>query len=242
MTEPWHSTTLGRVLLVLFLGACLALGKLAKADVVEFSEEELARESVLPVFDQPEAVKKRVVPTDSRIEVGGYFGLSLNDPFINTFPIGADVEYHLSELYAVGINAAYFIDSASSYVGQIQTSVPGGNFIPFNNNPQPQFMFLGEYEFTPFYGKISVTKQGVANLNLGGTVRAGIISFTPSESSPTLGIGLNQRFFITRNFGIKLDLQGLLYQKTDIIPLSPSKNLVFNILLSVGALWYLPQL
>ena len=161
MSGPWHKTILGRILLFMFLSAALAFilssSSLAKADVVEFSEEELSRESVLPVFDQPEAVKKRVVPTDSRIEVGGYLGTSLNDPFINEYPIGVDVEYHLTEIHAVGINAAYFITSAASYVPQIQSEVLGGSLIPFNNNPSPQFMILGEYEFTPYYGKISVT-------------------------------------------------------------------------------------
>ena len=41
---------------------------------------------------------------------------------------------------------------------------------------------------------------------------------------------------------MKLDLQGMLYQKTDIFPLNPAKNLVFDIVLSLGALYYFPQL
>jgi outer membrane beta-barrel protein len=242
MIAPWYTTPMGRILLGLFVGAALGFGMLAKADVVEFSDEELSRESVLPVFDQPEAVKKRVVPTYQRIEAAAYLGLSLNDAFINTVPVGVDVEYHLTEIHALGLNAAYFITSASSYVTQIQQQVPGAVLIPFANNPAPQFMLLGEYEFTPFYGKISVTKQGVANLNIGGTIRAGMLFSTPTESSPVIGIGLNQRFFITRNFGLKLDLQALLYQKTDIIAIPASKNLVTNIMMSLGALWYFPQL
>ena len=242
MIAPWYSTPMGRVLLALFLGAALVFGKLAKADVVEFSDEELARESVLPVFDQPEAVKKRVVPTLSRIELGGYLGLALNDPFLNTFPIGLDVEYHLNEINAIGLNVAYFVDSQSSYVGQLQQQVNGANVIPFSANPTPQFMLMAEYEFTPFYGKISITKQGVANLNIGAAVRAGMIFSTPTESSPAIDVGLNQRYFVTRNFGFKLDLQGLLYQKTDIIPTTPQKNIVFDFLLTGGILFYFPAL
>src|SRR5471030_2893004 len=125
MIAPWYATPMGKILLALFIGAALGFGIYAKADVVEFSDEELSRESVLPVFDQPEAVKKRVVPTYSRIEAGGYLGLSLNDAFINTYPIGVDVEYHLTEIHAVGLNAAYFITSQSSYVGQMRQQVNG---------------------------------------------------------------------------------------------------------------------
>jgi hypothetical protein len=38
---------------------------------IQFPEEELASESVLPIFDQPVSVKNRAVLTAQRLEVGG---------------------------------------------------------------------------------------------------------------------------------------------------------------------------
>jgi hypothetical protein len=73
----------------------------SRAEVIEFSEDELARESVLPVFDQPEAVKRRYVPFDGRFEVGAFVGATLNDPFFNTYPFGLELKYHLSNFQPI---------------------------------------------------------------------------------------------------------------------------------------------
>src|ERR1700730_15751833 len=97
--KAWLKSPLSWILLACFLIALFALSRLAKADeVVQFPESELARESVLPVFDHPEAVKKRYVPTEGRIELDGFLGTSLNDPFLYNYPLGIEAAYHLSEM------------------------------------------------------------------------------------------------------------------------------------------------
>src|SRR4051812_29530300 len=49
--------------ILFILLATFASKSVYASEVVEFPEEELARESVVPIFDQPEAVKKRLVTT-----------------------------------------------------------------------------------------------------------------------------------------------------------------------------------
>jgi outer membrane beta-barrel protein len=239
---PWYKSPIGWVLLGCFFVALFALSGLAKADVVEFPESELARESVLPVFDQPEAVKKRYVPTEGRVEVAGFFGSSLNDAFLYDYPFGLEVDYHLSELHGVGLVAEGFANTNTSYVSQIQTTVNGGNAIPFAQNPQPSFAVLGQYEFTPYYGKISITKQSVLNLNISAELRVGMVNLTVGGSSITGGLGLNERFFFTRNFGLKLDLSTLIYQKADILSVASTNTTVMELFITLGAVWLFPSL
>jgi len=241
--KPWYKSPIGWLLLGCFFTALFVLSGLAKADdVVEFPESELARESVLPVFDQPEAVKRRFVPTDGRIEISGFAGTSLNDAFLYNYPFGGEVQYHLSEIHAVGLMVEGFATSNTGYVSQIQQQVTGGNVIPFAQNPAPTFATLGEYEFTPYYGKISLSKQNVVNLNISATGRVGMVNLSAGGSSFTAGLGINERFFLTRNFGLKLDLSTLFYTKPDVLSKSSGTTTVTELFITLGAVWLLPSL
>ncbi len=229
---------------IFLLALVLTISGIAKAETIKFKEEELARESVLPVFDQPEAVKRKLVPFSGRVELEAYVGATLNDPFFNTYPLGGGVSYHLNEFHALGIVGAYHITQQSQYVAQIQT-LPGGSTIPFNASPVLQYFAFGEYEFTPYYGKISLTKQGVMNMTISGTLGAGFVGLTSAAGSDSgfgFSGGLNQRLFFTRNFGIKADLKAFFYQQNDIVQVTPSKKLFTNLMVTLGVVYLLPSL
>lgn len=217
----------------------------ASAETIQFPEEELSQESVLPVFDQPQAVKKRLVPFTDRIELEGSLGASLNDPFFNSYLLGLGGHYHLSEIHSFGLSGAYFMSSQSSYVGQISSQVDPTRLINFNNAPSPQFYFLADYEFTPYYGKISLTKQTVMNLTISGSAGVGVVSTTSAagnDSSMGFSLGLNERFFFTRNLGIKVDLKTLFYQETDVIATTATRQNVINLMVSLGMVYFIPSL
>jgi outer membrane beta-barrel protein len=211
-----------------------------KADAVRFPEEELSQESVLPKFDQPEAVKKRVVPFTGRFEVEGFLGFSLSDPFYNSYPVGGALSYHLNEFHSVGFRGAFAISSQAGYVSQIQ-SLPGGSSIPFDQASAIKYYTLGEYEFTPYYGKISLTKQTVMNLTISGMLFGGFIGMG-TESSVTFGMGLNERFFFSRNLGIKADLRAMFYQQTDVVLQPPAKKNMINLFLTIGVVYLFPEM
>lgn len=216
----------------------------AETDVIKFSEQELPRESVLPVFDNPEAVKSRHVPFSNRVELGIFGGATVNDPFYNTFPIGGSVAYHFNDLHAFAIVGSYHIQQQTQYVPQIQ-ALNGGAGIPFTASSSPQMMVMGEYEFTPYYGKISITKQGTMNLSISMTASGGFISQTSSLETDNgfgFGLGLNQRLFFTRNFGLKIDGKAIFYNQYDVVPQTPQKKLFTNIWIGLGLIYLLPSL
>jgi outer membrane beta-barrel protein len=235
---------------ILFLILALAfvtsfMATIARAEVIEFPEEELARESVTPIFDQPEAVKKRLVPMKSRFELGGFSGATLNDPWYNSYPIGINASYHFSEMHGVGLTGAYFVSGRTSYVSQLQSTVSAGNEINFERAPAPKYLGLLEYEFTPYYGKISITKQRVINLTIAGLLGVGMMgvaSNTTTDSSVDFSVGLSQRFFFTRNFGLRADIRAMFYQQEDVVLRTVQKTNFVNVLLTVGAVYFLPSL
>ncbi len=231
--------------LVLAVLLVLGLSVNSKAEVIEFPEEELARESVTPIFDNPEAVKKRLSPMKSRFELGGFSGATLNDPWFNSYPLGFTAHYHFSEMHGVGLMGAFFVSGRTNYVGQLQSTVATGNEIPFDRAPSPKFLGLLEYEFTPYYGKISITKQRIMNLTIAGLAGVGLMgvsSNVKSDSSAAFSLGLSQRFFFTRNFGLKADIRTLFYQQEDVVLRVVEKTNFVNVLLTVGAVYFLPSL
>lgn len=210
------------------------------ADTIEFPEEELARESVLPVFDQPEAVKKRLVPVTRRIEAGAFIGALLNDPFFNSYPIGASLHYHLSEIHSFGVSAAFVMSEKTGYVGQIRR-LGNGDSIPFEDAPSQKFYVLGQYEFTPYYGKVSVTKQRVMNLMLSFAGGVGSIN-TGDDTGLLISAGMNQKLFLTNQFGIKADLQAMFYRQKDVVPSVIVDKNVVAFTFQIGAVYLFDRL
>jgi hypothetical protein len=144
-----------------------------KRQVIEFPDEELASESVLPVFDRPEAVKSRLVPTAKRLELGLFGAYSMTEAFFNPLAYGGNITYHLTETSGVNIMAQLYMSGISNYGKQLNP-IPGPNGTPGTTNlniqyaPAPKYLLLANYQYSAFYGKISLTKDYVMNLSLYG--------------------------------------------------------------------------
>ena len=188
---------------------------LAKADTIEFPEEELATETVLPVFENQRGVLNRTVVTEGRFEVGAGAGLALNEPFFN--PINAHLQstYHFSELHAVNLYGFFFLPGLSQYGEQLRTADNLGNPFDAGEAPAPQSLLLASYQIQAFYGKISLTKKSVMNLALVGLVGAGLMGLDSGGSVPALNIGFAQKFYFTKNLALRFDFRLVGFQGPD---------------------------
>jgi outer membrane beta-barrel protein len=185
----------------------LFLSLSAHAVDIQFPEEELARESVYPVFDNPEAVKHRTVDTAGRIELGLGGGWSLNDALFDPLTFGGSVTYHFNELHAAQFYGTFFSAKPSQYVQGIEED---GKIANLANAPQPKYLMLLNYQITPYYGKISITKQTVLNLSTYGSAGLGTININ-GENIFAWSIGLGQKLYFNRNWGIQADLKAVTY-------------------------------
>ena len=98
----------------------LGISSVARAEVIQFPDEELAPESVLPVFDQPTSVKNRNVPTAGRFELGAFGGYDLTEPFFNPLTFGGTASYHFTEEHALNVVGNFYLGGASSYSKQLR--------------------------------------------------------------------------------------------------------------------------
>ena len=207
-----------RHLHLLVVIAALTSVSRVRAEEVEFPEEELARESVLPVFENPRDVLNRRVNTTGHFEIGVGGGMDIDEPFYNAVILKGHVGYHFTELHGVTLEGVYWMPGLSSYGQQLKNDNtlkdPANQALTnwdVSKAPHPLWGTIGNYEFTAYYGKISITKQFVMNLNLfvyGGGLYINMNGYNSFGGD----IGLGQNFFITPSVAVRFDLRMLIYQ------------------------------
>jgi outer membrane beta-barrel protein len=225
------------------------------ADSIEFPDDELASESVLPVFDRSESVKNRAVRSAGRFEFGPTGSYSLLEPLFNPMSFGATATYHFSETNGINFFGTYFMKGLSDN-GNNLNPVPGRTGSPSELNfnaqyaPAPKYLGLVNYQFTPFYGKISLTKDYIMNLALYGFVGGGMMGVGDS-AAPVGNFGIGQKLYFSRNFALRMDLRFLGYSGPDVVSRNLAaekaevsaekfeKKLIFSSLVSVGAVFLL---
>jgi outer membrane beta-barrel protein len=233
----------------------IAFSTVSKADAIEFADEELAQESVVPVFDQPLAVKKRNILTDGRIELSLYSGFFLNEAFFSPIALGGSATYHITETHGIQLMGSALTAGLSTYGEALKNNPNSGVRQNYELAPAPKSLAMLFYEWTPFYGKISITKQTVQNISLSFQAGGGMIGIG-DENLPALGAGVTQRFFFGKSWGLYADLKSVLYQGPNLasVNLGPTatntittlqpvsafeKTLKTNFLFNIGAMFLL---
>ena len=218
--------------LVLFLALFASFATFA--DDIEFPEEELARETTLPVFDKRRIVLNRSVLTEKKIEVGAGFGLEMNEPFYTDYMFNVQGTYNLTDVHAIHLLGLFWMDGLSNYGEQLKKGKPvstanpsGVDAFDASKAPHPVWGLFANYEFIAYYGKISVSKLGVMNLNTFGIAGLGYMNMD-TVNTFGLNLGVGQNFFFTKNFGLRFDLRYLIFNgpnpSTKGVRLRPQDN------------------
>ena len=191
------------------------------AVTIDFPKEELARESVLPIFEDTQAVKSRLVPTKGRAEVGFASGFAMNESFFKNLRYGGHLAYHFTEthgfflegqIYQKGLNENGQTLSTTN-LHNIQKDEVGKieEYLRMDYAPQPEYHFTANYQITAYYGKISILKNFTMNLSLYGFLGGGIINIG-GDSVPTASLGFGQKFYFNKNWGIRTDMGLMIYR------------------------------
>lgn len=220
------------ILNFIIVAASIMVTQMVHATRIEFPEEELASESVLPVFDKVASVKNRNVTTAHRFELGGGMGFNLMDPFYNPINYHGSVSYYFDEIHGINLAAAFWQSGLSGYGEQLrQGEGLDGDFFDPSRAPHPKYMVMGNYQYTAYYGKISISKKLVMNLSMFGMLGIGTIAID-DKNLLGLNFGVGEKFYFTPNLALRLDLRLLVYRGPDPTtrrllptdPVQPSAN------------------
>ena len=194
----------------------------AFADLIELPEDELARETVLPVFDKRMVVRNRTVTTEKRFELGGGIGLNASEPLYEQMSFNLYGTYHFSEVHGVNVFATFVSDELSQ-AGKDLKAGKGliGPAFDASRAPNLESLMFVNYQFTAYYGKMSVTKKTTMNLSLYGLLGVGLANWSDaSEFAADFGVG--QKLYLNKNFGLRFDLIVAMYLGPD--PTNPNSG------------------
>lgn len=170
--------------------------------LAQVGKDELAKESVLPIFDNPISVKNRLIVTANKLELAGFYGMNLTEAIFSTNRLGLNLTYHFSEVRAVNFSYSMYGSGLSSYGNQLLD----GYKLDFTRAPAPKYTILVSYEPKFFYGKMSLTKNYNMNLSLYTLLGGGLFAFQ-NKSYPGLSAGLGQRFYFTPQLSLRFDMR-----------------------------------
>jgi len=176
--------------------------KAVAADDVDVPEDELAQETVYPVFDNPVSVKSRNVRDSETFDLGFFGGLALTEPIYNTTKFGVTTMYHFNEVHALGISYT----KNSSGLSRDAQGLKDDMGLDFSRAPSIDYSLMADYNFKLFYGKLSLTKESVMNTSIYLSGALGMVKFT-NKSYPGIALGIGEKFYFTNHWSLKVDLK-----------------------------------
>lgn len=185
-------------------------------EAIELPEEELATESVLPVFDKTVAVRERLVNTAGRLEFGAGAGLNLIEALYNNYVYNLELGYHMNEESAITLMAVIPSGGLSNMGNDLKEGKGLNNGKTFDASlaPAPELYFTANYQFTAYYGKISITKTKAMNLALYGLGGLGAVKWT-DKTEPLVNVGIGQKLYFNPSMALRFDLQLMTYRGPD---------------------------
>ena len=172
------------------------------ADQLELPREELATESVLPVFDKSVSVKNKNIVTAKRWDADVFYGYAMTEPIANVSKIGLAAYYNFNEDQALGFLYAKNSSGLSTYAQQLHSQYG----LDYSRAPQPLNTYLLDYNIKAFYGKMSLSKSLVLNTILYGSGSVGMIQYQ-SKTYPAIAVGIGQKFYFTKRWALRFDLR-----------------------------------
>jgi len=217
----------------------------AAASDLELPQEELAKETVLPIFDRVEMVRARKVKTAGKWEFAANFSWMMSEPIFDTNRLGLSVYKHTDEQTAWGAQLYSYNAGLSDYAKQLHSTFG----LDYNRAPKPQFGIFADYNKKLFYGKMSISKNTTMNTHLQGLFSAGMTKYE-NKMYPGITAGVGYKFYFSPTISLRTDLRLFIHQapipfkkgaivSTDPVPDKGSfkERIHYTNLLDIGLNW-----
>jgi outer membrane beta-barrel protein len=150
-----------------------------------------------------EVVQNRLYSKKHRLSLQANVGTVSTDPFLSVQTLSGAVGFHFTE--TLGVNAIYrkYLVKDSGYMEELRTGLVTGARSEANTN-KPISFYGGELQYSPLYGKISLSGSNIVHYDAHFLLGAG---FTETASgkyfTPTIGVG--PQFYLSNTFALRLD-------------------------------------
>lgn len=124
-------------------------------------------------------LQKKFFMKMGRFEAVPYVGIVTNDPFIQRILFGANVGYHITEIFEIELQGSYSPDLGKSDWKDITFQLTGDDSSGQGNAVAPEiskmtYHVMANFNYSPFYGKIATRRSSIM-FDIYGTFGAGIV-------------------------------------------------------------------
>jgi outer membrane beta-barrel protein len=141
-----------------------------------------------------------------RAEIAPYAGFAFNDSLVKHYYTGARLNYHLSEVLAVGVSGAKAFGSETALFEKVQRDY---ELQPTVSKTEWLAMVEASYAF--LYGKFVLFNSLLVSLDSSLVGGVGAVGLAGGGAGAALDYGIGQRFFLTRWLSLNLDLRQYSY-------------------------------
>lgn len=162
-----------------------------------------------------------------RVEATPFVGMVTNDPFIRRIMFGADLAYHFTELFAFELQGSFDPNFQEGDWKPITRQITGANQVAPEISRMMWHM-TGNFNFSPFYGKLATVGKNAIMFDIYGTFGAGVVGTsddlelignegepraeaTRNQVHPTLSFGGGLRVAFNKTFALRFEARSLSY-------------------------------
>jgi len=210
--ERTHPRPTGRAHIARLLFGLLAAATLFAATPTLAANIAGPRRSALDRLEEGDAIRKRLLLRGGRFEIAPAIGFTLNDAFQRNILFGANLSYHITDAFALGVTAfgATAVDSglAEDVLAKRSDRAEGFSSI--------QLMASGEIVYTPLIGKFALFGRSVINYDLHLVVGGGFASLTGDvedlqSGTPMAVAGLGFRAFVSEWMALNIEVRDYIF-------------------------------
>jgi outer membrane beta-barrel protein len=171
------------------------------------------------------------------------FGMSLNDPLVQTFTVGGDLSYYFRDW--IGITAGFQYAFDAKRAGQNALS---GQQIRAEVRPMKWAGTLA-VEWIPIYGKFAFFNRGIVHWDAFLVAGAGVVNqgassevvADPAKIRVSGLVGVGTRLFVTPWMAVIAELRDFIYQESVQTTTGEKGNFINNMIFHVGLSFFFPR-
>jgi outer membrane beta-barrel protein len=175
-------------------------------------------------------IQRRPFLRNQRFEVAPFIGTNINDPLVTHFVAGGNLNYHITEVMAVGINGAYSLGSETGLFDEVIQ-----DYELFPEVAQVQWYGLVHFQYVPLYGKLALFDTWIIPWDWYAIIGAGFTQ-TELDGHPTLMLGFGQRYFMNRWFATNIEFRDHIFNEN----FPSGSEIINNLTFTAGVTFFLP--
>jgi outer membrane beta-barrel protein len=196
-------------------------------------ERDAEREET-EVVELPEPTKKVIKTLQKKTflklgrgEFMPYAGMITNDPFIRRILFGANIGYHITEIFQFELQGSFSPNFKQGDHKAITRQIVNSNQVAPEIS-RMMYHVTANFNFSPFYGKVATIGRSAIIFDIYGTAGAGIVGTeddleivdatddplalaTHRQVHPAITFGGGVRVAFTNTFGLRFEVRSLSY-------------------------------